>query len=48
MCVGECVCVRVCVWELTVRVLEEEEVRAWDTAVMTLDRLFSTVTSDTL
>ena len=32
---------------LTVRYLEVEEVRAWDTAVTTLDRLFSMVTSDT-
>ena len=31
---------------LTVRYLEVDEVRAWDTAVTTLDRLFSMVTSD--
>ena len=37
-----------CVWKLTVRALEEEEVKAWETAVTTLDKLFSIVTSDTL
>jgi len=37
-----------CDWKLTVRALEDEEVKAWETAVTTLDKLFSTVTSDTL
>lgn len=30
------------------RALEVDEVKAWETAVTTLDRLFSTVTSATL
>lgn len=36
------------VGELTVRALEVDEVKAWETAVTTLDKLFSTVTSATL
>lgn len=36
------------VWKLTVRALEVEEVKAWETAVTTRDKLFSIVTSDTV
>lgn len=36
------------VWKLTVRALEVEEVKAWETAVTTLDKLFSNVTSATV
>lgn len=35
------------VGKLTVRALEVDEVKAWETAVTTLDKLFSTVTSAT-
>lgn len=35
-------------WNLTVRALEVDEVKAWEIAVTTLDRLFSTVISATL
>lgn len=41
---GDSVILHVC--ELTVMALEVEEVKAWETAVTTRDRLFSNVTSD--
>lgn len=34
--------------KLTVKALEVEEVKAWETAVTTLDKLFSRVTSATV